>query len=121
MGMGWPQQLDDRLDGPRGKRLAVGGGAKGRPAATSYAGAGEPKILSKIARLAYRRPATPADEQTVLQFFSQGRREGGSFDAGIQFALERMLVDPDFLLRVHHDRASQGPYRLTDLELASRL
>jgi hypothetical protein len=59
--------------------------------------------------------------QTLLQFFSQGRSGGGSFDAGIQFALERVLVDPDFLLRVHRDQPGRGPYRLTDLELASRV
>ena len=239
MGMGWPQQLDVRLDGALVKRFTVGGEAKGRPAATSYAGDGEPgfagddewekymqigadaglevripikagprvvgvsfvrqmwepeglpqplqrgrvltndqiymgyasvgavslagpysgpgsakdtpsrraifvcephrsseeracaeKILSKIARLAYRRPTTPSDVQTLLQFFSQGRSEGGSFDAGIQFALERVLVDPDFLLRVHRDPPSlqaglgasaRQAYPLTDLELASRL
>ena len=42
MGMGWPQQLDVRLDGKLLKRFTVGGGAKGRPAAASYAGDGEP-------------------------------------------------------------------------------
>ena len=211
MGMGWPQQLDVRLDGKLLKRFTVGGGGKGRPAAASYAGDGEPgfagdpewetymqtggdagleirvpveagprsvgvyfvrelwepeglpqpqqrgrvltndqiymdyasvgsvqiggpyaigsakdtpsrravfvcqprleadekacatKILSRIARLAYRRPVTNRDAQTLLEFFDEGRRDGGSFDAGIQFALERMLVDPDFLLRVHRD------------------
>ena len=61
------------------------------------------KILSRMARLAYRRPVTNADVQTLLEFFDDGRRDGGSFDAGIQFALERMLVDPDFLLRVQRD------------------
>jgi mono/diheme cytochrome c family protein len=230
MGLGWPQQLDIRLDGALVKRFTVGGGAKGRPAAASYAGDGEPgfagdpewekymqvdadaglevrlqvtagprivgvsfvremwepeglpqplqrgrvltndqiymgyasvgslsvagpysgsasatatpsrraifaceprresderpcatRILSRIARLAYRRPAAPSDVQTLLQFFANGRREGGSFDAGIQFALERVLLDPDFLLRVHRDRSARGPYRLGDLELASRL
>src|SRR5947207_3331112 len=42
MGMGWPQQLDVRLDGALVKRFTVGGEAQGRPAATSYAGDGEP-------------------------------------------------------------------------------
>ena len=41
--------------------------------------------------------------QTLLEFFDTGRHDGGSFDSGIQFALERVLVDPDFLLRVHRD------------------
>ena len=243
MGMGWPQQLDVRLDGALVKRFTVGGEGKGRPAAASYAGDGEPgfagddswekymqqgadaglevrvpvkagprlvgvsfvrqmwqpeglpqpeqrgrvltndqiymgyasvgavsiagpyagpgsvtatpsrraifvceprrsseerdcaaKILSRIARLAYRRPATPADVQALLPFFENGRQEGGSFDTGIQLALERVLVDPDFLLRVHRDppsllaslgaSARQAPaaaYRLSDFELASRL
>jgi hypothetical protein len=71
------------------------------------------RILSRIARLAYRRPVTDGDVGTLMQFFDTGRRSGG-FDAGIQFALERMLVDPDFLLRVHRpDNAA--------IELASRL
>jgi cytochrome c5 len=230
MGMGWPQQLDVRIDGALVKRFTVGGEGKGRPAAASYAGDGEPgfagddewekymqlgadaglevrlpiragprvigvsfirqmwepeglpqplqrgrvltndqiymgyasvgalsiagpystagpakdtpsrraificqprraseesgcaaKILTRIAHLAYRRPATPADVQTLLQFFADGRSESGSFDGGIQFALERLLVDPDFLLRIHPEKPGSGPYRLSDLELASRL
>ena len=56
-------------------------------------------------RLAYRRPVTKRDVRCADEFFDDGRRDGGSFDAGIQFALERMLVDPDFLLRVHRDPA----------------
>ena len=76
------------------------------------------RILSRMARLAYRRPVTRGDRDTLMTFFENGRREGGSFDAGIQFALERLLVDPDFLLRVHADR-SDG--RISDVELASRL
>ena len=236
MGMGWPQQLDVRLDGKLLKRFTVGGGAQGRAAAASYAGDGEPnfagdpsweeymqvsgdagldvrveaaagpgvigvafvrerwepeglpqpeqrgrvltndeiymgyaavgkvyvsgpyrvsgpatstpsrraiftcqprqvseetacatKILSRMARLAYRRPVAAPDVDTLLEFFASGRQEGGSFDAGIQFALERMLVDPDFLLRVHRDPLQapslepQAAYPLSDIELASRL
>jgi mono/diheme cytochrome c family protein len=232
-GMGWPQQLDVRLDGKLLKRFTVGGGAPGRPAASSYAGAGEPgfagapewekymqvtgdagleirvrveagprvvgvsfvrelwepeglpqplqrgrvitndqvymgyanvaavqiggpygsagsaedtpsrraifvcdprltteesvcatRILSRIARLAYRRPVTKRDVQTLLEFFNTGRHDGGSFDHGIQFALERVLADPDFLLRVHRDPPTPvkaAAYRLGDIELASRL
>jgi hypothetical protein len=62
-----------------------------------------------------------ADVNTLLEFFDTGRRDGESFDAGIQFALERMLVDPDFLLRVTPPRAGPTVSRLTDLEVASRL
>jgi hypothetical protein len=82
------------------------------------------KILSRMARLAYRRPVTADDTRTLLAFFDEGRK-GSDFDAGIQFALERMLVDPDFLLRVvrpsvaRTGRADSG--RLSDLDIASRL
>jgi mono/diheme cytochrome c family protein len=245
-GMGWPQKLDVRLDGKLLKRFNVGGQGKGRPAAASYAGDGEPgfagdpewetymqltgdaglevrlpvkagsrvvgvsfvremfepeglpqpvqlgrvisndqvymglanvgsveiggpydapliskkpgtesasrkaifvcqppgaaaeerpcatTILTKISRLAYRRPVTKGDVDTLLQFFDKGRKDGGSFDSGIQFALERMLVDPDFLLRVHRDPGkpvaspvvrpiAATSYKLNDLEVASRL
>ena len=230
-GMGWPQQLDVRMDGKLVKRFTVGGDAKGRPAALSYAGDGEPgfagdpewekymqssgdaglevridanagphtvgvsfvrelwepeglpnppqrgrtiandnaymgyanvgavqiggpykiagpvqdtpsrraifvcqpsaqsaerdcatKILSNIARRAYRRPVTKSDLQGLLEFFDRGRQDGRSFEAGIQLALERVLVDPDFLLRVYRDSpARDAAYRLSDLEVASRL
>ena len=81
------------------------------------------KILSTLARRAYRRPVTEKDVQTLLGFYHAGQREGG-FDAGIQFALERVLVDPRFLFRVEPDRTNVAPgsiYSLSDLELASRL
>ena len=226
-GMGWPQELDMRLDGKLLKRFTVGGKAVGRAAGASYAGDGEPgfagdpewekymqttgdaglevriavtagphvvgvsfvkdlwepeglpqplqrgrviandevymghanvgsveiggpygvtgmakdtpsrraifvcqpgtsgeeracatKILSRIARKAYRRPVTEKDLKTLLTFFDDGRRDSKSFEGGIQFALERLLVDPDFLLRTHKET---GARRLSDLEVASRL
>jgi hypothetical protein len=100
-----------------------------RPARAADEAACARKIVSRIARLAYRRPVNAADVQTLMSFYEDGRREGGTFENGVQFALERMLVDPDFLLRVYRDRApgreakAQTPtsYRLSDLELASRL
>ena len=82
------------------------------------------EILSRMARRAYRRPATDREVQSLLEFFDMGREEGGSFDAGIQFALERLLVSPAFLLRIYEDPAQVEPgevYRLSGLELASRL
>ena len=81
-------------------------------------------ILSRLARLAYRRPVTADDMEMLLEFFESGRSSGGSFDAGIQLALERLLADPDFLLRIEPDPAQAAPgqpYRLSDLEVASRL
>lgn len=236
-GMGWAQKLDVRLDGKLIKRFSVGGQGKGRPAAASYAGDGEPgfagdpewetymqltgdaglevrmpvkagervvgvsfvremyepeglpqpvqlgrvisndqvymehanvgsveiggpydtvkatqtpasltasrkaifvctppkalaeerpcatTIVNHMGRLAYRRPLSKGDTDTLMQFFDQGRKTGGTFDSGVQFALERMLVDPDFLLRVHRDPTGvkSDSYKLSDLEVASRL
>jgi mono/diheme cytochrome c family protein len=82
------------------------------------------KILSRVARRAFRRPVTARDVQVLLGFFKDGRASGGSFDAGIQLALERLLVDPDFLLRIEREPNNVSPgrvYRLSDLEVASRL
>ena len=81
------------------------------------------RILGAIARRAYRRPVTDADTQALLGFYEEGRR-GSTFDRGIQFALERLLVDPEFLFRVERDPAgakSGTVYELSDVELASRL
>jgi len=81
-------------------------------------------ILSRLARRAYRRPANDDDLLTLLSFFDRGRQSGGSFDRGIQLALERLLVDPDFLLRIERDPDSAQPdrsYQLSDMEVVSRL
>ena len=79
------------------------------------------EILSTLARRAYRRPATGDDVALLLGFFDEGRADGG-FDQGIEMALRRLLVSPEFLLRVERDPAgADGPYRVSDLELASRL
>ena len=100
------------------------------------------RILSRMARRAYRRPVTDEEVQDLLGFFRFGRDDGGSFDHGIQFGLERILADPSFLLRVYRDPPSEQPapqrqgsgalaaqeltvdqeaYPLSDLEVASRL
>ncbi|HEY1240759.1 MAG TPA: DUF1592 domain-containing protein [Bryobacteraceae bacterium] len=81
------------------------------------------KIVSTLARRAYRRPARAEDVQTLLAFYKQGRA-GGSFDEGIRTALERVLVSPDFLFRIEADPSGTAPgsvYRMPDIELASRL
>jgi hypothetical protein len=80
-------------------------------------------ILNGLARRAYRRAATPDDVETLLAFYDQGRRER-DFDTGIRTALERLLVSPDFLFRIEADPvgvARGSAYRLSDVELASRL
>jgi mono/diheme cytochrome c family protein len=81
------------------------------------------RILSTLARRAYRRPATRDDVQTLLGFYKSGRAQG-DFETGIRTALERLLVSPDFLFRIEAEPdtvASGAAYRLSDLELASRL
>ena len=81
-------------------------------------------ILSNLARRAYRRPATDADVETLLAFYRDARAEEGSIDAGMRAAVERVLVDPEFLFRIETDPpdlAAGTAYRIGDLELASRL
>ena len=93
------------------------------PSRTAEERACATEILNSIARRAFRRPVTDGEVGALLRFFDEGRA-AGSFEAGIQFALERILVDPDFLLRVYRDPIDldRGTvYALSDLELASRL
>ncbi len=81
------------------------------------------EILSKLARKAYRRPINAGDIETLLSFYKNGHSEGG-FEMGILFALEFILVDPEFLFRVEAqpaDIALGEAYTLSNLELASRL
>ena len=78
------------------------------------------RILAGLARRAYRRPVTDRDVETLLAFYAGGRQAGG-FDGGIQAALERMLVDPEFLFRIERGAADAGQDRIGDLALASRL
>jgi mono/diheme cytochrome c family protein len=93
------------------------------PASASDETACATKILSRLARRAYRRPADDEDVQTLLSFYIRGRASG-TFDDGIRAALERVLVSPDFLFRIETDPAgvsSGAAYRISDIELASRL
>ncbi|HJT88363.1 MAG TPA: DUF1592 domain-containing protein [Bryobacteraceae bacterium] len=81
------------------------------------------KILSALARRAYRRPVTEADLETLMGFFRAGSKRGG-FDAGIQEALARILVAPPFIFRFEadpKDLPAGSAHRISDLELASRL
>ena len=94
------------------------------PGRRSEEGACAAEILSTMARRAYRRPVTAGDTELLLGFFNTGREQGGSFDSGIQFALEYLLSDPEFLVRSYEQPAqiaADGRYTLSDLELASRL
>lgn len=82
------------------------------------------EILTRMGRQAYRRPLNSDDTDLLLNFFNRGREQGASFEAGIQFALEFMLSDPDFLIRSydHPQQLAEGDvFGISDLELASRL
>ena len=81
------------------------------------------EILRTLARRAYRRPATETDIENLLPFYEEGRAES-NFDTGIQFALERVLVSPQFLYRIEREAADASlgaAYAVSDVELASRL
>ncbi len=82
------------------------------------------RILTRLARRAYRRPVTAADVDPLLGLFAIGRADGDRFEDGIEMALSGVLVSPSFLFRA--PRVPEGiepgsPYRLADLDLASRL
>ena len=93
-------------------------------------------ILSTLARRAYRGTVTPGNLQVLFDFYQKERANGGSFDRGIEFAIRRLLVSPEFLYRIESDPGprtsktsasatttapSSRVYRISDLELASRL
>jgi len=81
------------------------------------------KILSNLARHAYRRPVTAEDMPQLLALYKVGAEEGG-FETGIRLALQKILVSPGFLFRTELDPPNATPgaaYRVSDVELASRL
>jgi hypothetical protein len=80
-------------------------------------------ILTDLARRAYRGPVSAGDLTTLMTFYQEGRK-GGDFETGIQTALARVLVAPRFIYRIEEEPAAVpagGVYRVSDLELASRL
>ena len=94
-----------------------------RPAVSSDEEPCAREILGTLMRRAYRRPVTADDLAGPLDFYREARA-GGDFDAGIERALAAVLINPEFLFRVELDPADTEPgeaYRISDLELASRL
>jgi cytochrome c5 len=105
-------------DSPSRRRILVC-----QPTNTGDEDACATNVLSSLARRAYRRPVTNDDVQTLVRFYRMARAEG-DFDTGIRVAIERLLVSPDFLFRIEADPDGVAPgtaYRLSDVELASRL
>jgi hypothetical protein len=106
-------------DTPSRRRLF--GAATGNPANED---ASARRILATLMRRAYRRPVTREELQGPLELYNHIRTEGGNFDAGIELAVSAVLVSPQFLFRIEQEPAgipAKTPYRVSDLELASRL
>ena len=136
---GFPLAINERWDGNAavssveiGGPLTVDGPGDTASRRTVFAchpnrGADEARCardtLARLARRAYRRPVTDHDVDVLLRFYEERRRTEG-FEAGIQLALQRMLVDPEFIFRVERDPVDIAPgaaYPVSDLALASRL
>ena len=113
---------DGRLspDSPARRRLFVCDPASSASGAETACAT---KILSALARRAYRRSLTNDDVKLLVGFYRSARAQG-DFDAGIRAGIEMILVSPDFLFRISRDPAGAAPgtaYALPDVELASRL
>src|SRR4030095_6859153 len=94
-----------------------------RPAKAENEGPCARQIVSTLARRAYGRRVDVSDMEALMAFYDAGRREGG-FERGIELALRAVLVSPKFLFRIERDPAGAppgSPYRVSDVELASRL
>ncbi len=102
-----------------------------RPATAAEEAPCAREILSRLVRRAYRGQVADGDVEVLLDFYNGSRAAGGSFDDGIELALRRLLVSPEFLYRIEADRTAEataagsdhtpGAYARSDLELASRL
>src|SRR5688572_815477 len=94
-----------------------------RPSSATTEDACARRILSTLARRAYRGPVSESDINTLLTFYRAGRADGG-FESGIQQGLRRILASPKFLFRIEREPAGVAtgqPYRVSDVDLASRL
>jgi hypothetical protein len=94
-----------------------------RPAAGAEESVCAKQIISALMRRAYRRTITDSDLAPAMKFYTAGRSER-NFDFGIERAIERMLVSPQFLFRIEEEPATASagaPYRISDTEFASRL
>jgi hypothetical protein len=106
------------LDSPSRQRLLVC-----RPKTAAEEAPCAKRIISTVARRAYRRPVTDADLQDAVSLYREGAGRGG-FEAGLEMAVRGILVSPEFLFRFEHQpdtAAPNAPYRVSNLDLASRL
>lgn len=94
-----------------------------RPQAPSEEEACAEEIISNLAHRAYRRPMANEDIPLLMALYREGAEQGG-FETGIRMALQKILVSPEFIFRMEFDPPDAEPggaYRISDLELASRL
>jgi len=80
-------------------------------------------ILTALARKAFRRPLANADIETLMSFYRGGNGKS-AFEEGVEGGLEFILAHPEFVFRTESAPAGVKPgeaYRVSDLELASRL
>lgn len=93
------------------------------PASESQEPACAKQIINALVRRAYRHPATTEDTELLMTFYQKGRN-AGNFDRGIEAVVQRVLMDPEFIFRKEHEPANLATgqkYRISDMELASRL
>lgn len=115
-----PYNVKGISEGPSRKRLYVchpGSTALDQTACAT-------KILTTLARRAYRRPVTPEDVEAPLSFYKKARQNKGSFDDGIRAGVARVLSSPNFIYRIEQDPAAAKAgvaHPVSDVELASRL
>jgi hypothetical protein len=105
-------------DTPSRRRIFVS-----RPASAAQEEPAAKRILASLMRRAYRRPISDVDLEGPLALYREART-GGDFEAGIEMAVSAVLVSPHFLFRVEQEPPgvpANTPYRISDLELASRL
>jgi len=113
-----PYNATDATDSPSRRKIFVC-----RPAGTADETACARRVITRLTTHAYRRPASPAEVELLMKFYADGRKDGG-FDQGIEMVLARLLASPKFIYRIEAEPANvkvNEPYRVTDLDLASRL
>ena len=126
---GLPRLRTVSIDGPYNVRGVGEGPSRERlfvchPTGTPDETACATKILSNLARRAFRRPVTAADVEAPMSFYKKSRQSGGNFDDGIRAGVARVLSSPYFLYRIEKDPAgvrAGTAHPVSDIELASRL
>ncbi|MEJ0036133.1 MAG: DUF1592 domain-containing protein [Gammaproteobacteria bacterium] len=124
----YPHVGSVRIDGPTDAKEAKDSPSRERiftchPSGTSDEERCAREIATKLAHRAYRGDSTPQNIDALMGFYTLGRRDG-SFDDGVEAVVQRVLVDPKFLYRVEGTPNGVAPgtaYRISDLDLASRL